>query len=95
MNWVRILLESGQNEDKLGKKPSAPAHSQQCRLSKEISACSKGSISPHFGSTEAWFIAQLLFLLVKYTKLFSQDLPNSLKRNTIKFEVLLGKVMQT
>lgn len=52
-------------------------------------------MSSYFGSTEAWFITQLLFLLVKYTKLFSQDLPNSLKRNAIKFEVLLGKVMQT
>lgn len=49
----------------------------------------------YFGSTEAWFITQLLFSLVKFTKLFSQDLPNSLKHNTIKFEVLLGKVTQT
>lgn len=52
-------------------------------------------MSSYFGSTEAWFITQLLFLLVKCTKLFSQGLPNSLKRNTIKFGVLLGKVMQT
>ena len=52
-------------------------------------------MSSYFDSTEACFITQLLFLLVKYTKLFSQELPNSLKRNTIKFEVLLGKVMQT
>lgn len=89
------MFESGQNKDKLGKKPLVPARSQQCHLSKEISAHSIGSMSSYFGSREAWFITQLLFLLVKYTKLFSQDLPNSLKRNTIKFEVLLGKVMQT
>lgn len=95
MQREAILLESGQNQDKLEKKPSVPAHSQQCHLSKESSARSEGSMSSYFGSTEAWFITQLLFLLVKCTKLFSQDLPNSLKRNTIKFEVLLGKVMQT
>lgn len=95
MKRMAILLESGQNKDKLGEKPSVPARSQQCHLSKQIPAHSKGSMSSYFGSTEAWFITQLLFLLVKYTKLFSQDLPNSLKHNTIKFEVLLGKVMQT
>lgn len=95
MKTVAILLESGESKDKLEEKPSVPAHSQQCHLSKDISARSQGSTSSYFGSTEAWFITQLLFLLVKRTKLFSQGLPNSLKRNTIKFEVLLGKVMQT
>jgi len=92
---MAILLESGQKKDELGKKPLVPAHSQQCHLSNEISLRSEGSMSSYFDSTEACFITQLLFLLVKYTKLFSQELPNSLKRNTIKFEVLLGKVMQT
>lgn len=60
---MAILLESGENKDKLEKKPSVPAHSQQCHLSKESSARSEGSMSSYFGSTEAWFITQLFVFI--------------------------------